>query len=176
MKQIILLSLFAFVTAHAETQLSCWDMYAKSGSHPLLTAQISTGNALQVKLNLESEFFQSYQYDESGYEGKTHQTGVLEQPAGVVKPTLNVSNHSPYKGNNEYTVRYGHTTHRIFEKVTDYELTMRLVLPTDLTNASLKNYRIRNSSERSNAVIITAPPANTNQGGDNYVRLFCVSK
>jgi hypothetical protein len=176
MKALFLISFFSFLMAHAETQLSCWDMYAKAGSAPLLTAKIGAQNSLQVSLDLKSETFQNYQFDETGYQGKTHLVSVIQQPKGVLKPELNTSNRSPYKGNNEYNVVYGHSLHEYFDRKDSGQLSGRLILPTNLSNSFLKSYRIRSVNERSNAVFITRPPLNTNQGGDVYLRLFCVSR
>jgi hypothetical protein len=176
MKAILLLSLFSFLTAHAESQLSCWDKYAKSGSKPFLTAQILAKNALKVTFDLDSEGLQRYVFDESTNQDRTRKVSEVFQPKTVVKPTLNVSNRSPYKGNNEYAITFGQYSYLTYPKNQSTDLVMRLVLPTDLSSSFLKNYRIRNNGERSNAVIITAAPDNTDQAGNNFFRLFCTSK
>jgi hypothetical protein len=176
LKYFFLVFSFYFLNARAQTQLSCWHLFSKAGSAPLLVATIGAQNSLMVTLDLNSETFLNYQFDETGYQGKNHVASVLVQPAGVLKPELNTSNHSPYKGNNEYTVVYGHTLHEYFDKSDKGQLLGRLILPTNLSNSFLKNYRIRSLNERSNSVFITRPPLNTNQGGDVFLRLFCVSR
>ncbi len=171
---LVALILIGSASAHAETELSCWNIFAKKGSQPILKAQISEGNALKVVLNAQDEFFASYIYDLPVYQG--HKTGDITQPTGVVTPTLNDSARSPYKGNNEYSLEIGNYNYDSTGYKRNGSVGARLVLPQDLSSDSFKNFRIRMASERSNAVMILDPSGAVSQGGATYLRMFCTSK
>lgn len=184
-KTLLALCLFGSIAAQAETDLSCWNMYAQKGAQPILKAKIGKNKALKVTFNLQDEYFAAYYFENNhcGTGGCSKETGTLNQIKEVLKPTLIESSRSPYKGNNEYAMTLGYSTwdfksadgpSKNQNKV--YDVSARLILPTDLSQDFLKTYRIRVSSERSNALVVLDPSANTSQSGQNYLRLYCVSK
>jgi hypothetical protein len=86
------------------------------------------------------------------------------------------TNRSPYQGNNVFNVMIGNywVTGNTVKSSGSY--VARLVLPRDLSNKTLQTYHIRNAQERSNAVVIIPPSVSTDQAGENYLRMFCMSR
>ena len=178
-----LCALFGSASAFAATEIACWNMYSKKGSRPALKARIAADNVLaEARFDFTNEWFQGYEYDDVRDSGgrwdhkQERDFSTLEQPAAELTPERITSNHSPYKGNNEYAVRFGrHGFHSAYYNE-DGEYFGRLILPVDLSPEALREYRIRNDNERSNAVMIARAPANSHTGGDVFLRLFCASK
>lgn len=178
----ILSILFVF-SASAETELTCWNIYSKKGSKPILKAGIQRGTTLtDVTFNLEDEVFSSYFIDKTEDAGELwgHKPKItkseLVNPEGKLKAEEITSNRSPYKGNNEYSFELGSYEFKSPYTNQKGSYTVRLILPPDLSNENLKTFRIRKASERSNAVMIYPPFYDSNQSGDDYLRMFCVSK
>ena len=176
---------FASTTAQAETQLACWNMHAKKGSAPILKANRRDGNALDIQINLKDEYFTPWIFDNSGvWDGTGQKTdrGDLAQPEQNLIPEEITTKRSPYVGNNQYSFTIGHEEFKLVnaEGVTTSEIEKgygaRLILPKDLSSDALKAFRIRTPQERSNAVAILNSSTNMEQGGDNYLRMFCISK
>jgi hypothetical protein len=184
MKALWLIALIAVSqTAFAETELTCWNMYSKKGSAPILKATITQQvNLENVNLDLKDPLFELY------FENKTESAGTnwgnkpqttlstLSNPKGVLQASLITTNRSPYKGNNEYSITLGHYSFKAPYITQEWDYTARLILPADLTSKNLADFRIRNKEERSNAVMVYSPASQMHQGGDNYLRMFCTSK
>lgn len=174
--------LFVF-SASAETQLSCWNIYSKKGSKPILKAGIKRGTTLNnVTFDLKSETFANYFIDKTEDSGEQWQHKPKTTKSEIVNPEEDLkaeeitTGRSPYKGNNQYSFELGSYDFKspyIRQKGT-YDA--RLIMPPDLSNENLKTFRIREASERSNAVMIYPSNYGSDQSGDNYLRMFCVSK
>jgi len=187
MKTFLLLSLsFATLisTAHAETRLACWNMYAKKNSKPVLTAEIQDNNVLtNLRFDFQGDdFFSGYFTNEtkdagSQWPGQQQTTlSSLENPNSAQTPSEITTNRSPYKGNNEYDFDLGTYSFQSPYMNRKGSYSVRLILPTNLSSDFLQTYRIRTASERSNAVLVIPPPYSSDQGGDSFLRMFCVSK
>lgn len=185
MNKMIFAALIAMsAVAHAETELTCWNMYAKKGAAPVLKAQIGEGNALTITLNAKDSFFESYVYNDDvmgmvdgQYVSIGRQTETIVSPEGEIAPELLGKRSPVYKGNNSYDLeKIGHHTYDTANYKHEGDLSAQLILPVDLSSDALKDYRIRSQNERSNAVMVLPGPANSNQGGSSYLRMFCVSK
>lgn len=185
MKKVLVALCLLGSVAHAETDLACWSIYSKKGDKPLITAKIGDNNELQAQVNLQAETFTTYFFDNKscGVGGCSYHTGKLEQLNDTLVPSLITTKRSPYVGNNEYAFVLGSYDYKFVDadKTSEnqekhYDVNARLVLPTDLSTNALKAFRIRTNSERSNAVLIMDPSADSHQGGSNYFRLYCVSK
>lgn len=176
MKSLIIAFVFSVSLVHAETELQCWSLPRKPKTTPILTAQISANTQLLVSLNLKDTFFDKYTYSSSQNEGSFHEVGRPVQPTGILKPELIQSNQSPYKGNNEYRFVFAKTYWTSGENTHENNLEMRFILPTNLSNSFLQDYRIRSGHEKSNAVIMASAPRNSSERGHTYLRLFCSSK
>lgn len=183
---LVLFSLNTFAT----TELTCWNIYSKSGSRPILKAKIEGENTLyDVSFNLKDELFASYFVDSSiiGYPGTELENtdvskGHLENPMGYITPEEIISNKSPYKGNNEYAIELGIETVQVFKKNEDkpfyedqYTYSGRLILPQDLSKENLKTVQLRNWDKRVNGLFIYKPSRAQSQSGDNYLKLHCTS-
>jgi hypothetical protein len=178
-KMIIALLLTTPFLAHAETELACWDKYAPRGAKPILKAHIEADNTLSnLTLDLKNEKFQIYYEDKSVVVDNQidHTVSTLENPTEAVSPEEITSNRSPYKGNNEYSFVMGSWFRTAPYGNYQGQYRSRLILPKDLSNEFLRTYHIRGTTERSNAVMIYSPSVVSDQGGDNYLRMFCTSK
>ena len=182
------------VAAHGETQLACWNIYAKRGSAPILKADIGIGNALKISLNLQDSYFEQYIYNEfrdgsTCTECTSSSVGTVEQFNEVIPAVEITTKRSSYVGNNSYDLVIGKEVYTFRElaqpkpgvqprenedRVSNFNA--KLILPKDLSADALKTSRIRSPQERSNAVMIIDPSPNTDQGGQNYLRMFCVSR
>jgi hypothetical protein len=183
MKMIICLALFCSFAVFAESELSCWNLYAQKGSPPILKAKIKDQTTLwDLKFNFKDLWFSNYFIDTTEDSGErwNHEPAKtlskLEPPAGNFTPVLITSKRSPYEGDNEYVFQLGTYSFTSPYYNTEGKYVARLILPTDLSAEFLKNYRIRIASERSNAVMIIPPGYDTHQGGSNYLRMFCQSR
>ncbi len=177
---IALLVTFTATTAFAETELACWNMYAKRGSKPIMKAKIEKGNVLEATFNVQDEWFKGYFFDEKIF-GDAKKTSELTQPKDALTPEEIITHRSPYVGNNEYTFEFGSYsyTQTIGKKSPDDSTgsySARLILPPNLSKEFLAKFRIRDEKERSNAVMIMPPPYMGDTDGDLYLRMFCISK
>ncbi len=173
-KILVLFTLSTFASAHAETQLSCWNIFAQKDSAPIIKGQILENNVLRkVTLDPKDRMMQSYVFENDSWEGhKCRHTSKVTDPVGKLTPKEITSNRSSYKGNNQYEFEFGEWTMNLNENDSG-TYTARLILPTNLSNDFLKSYRIRNQSERSNGVLVMDPPHFSPQTGQNYLRVFC---
>ena len=134
--------LFA-TSAMAKDTLQCWkvDFHPKT---PFLTATILSNSKLE---DIQFHYKETQE----------------EDTLGKVKGDKITSNHSPYKGNNEYTLKNGH----------------RLILPLKLDAASLKKTKkkgIGGPYKGENGVIIGDFSTGDGEGGTHYsVRLDCTA-
>ncbi len=187
MKLILsLVTLLLSSQAFAVTDIACWNIFSRKGSKPFLTAKIIDGTTLtQVSLNFENptDFFSSYVFDDKreierlGKKETIHKHSELIQPTGDLEASEITTNRSPYKGNNEYTFTLGSYFYKTsFGGNHNGKYAARIILPNDLSRENLAKFRIRSATERSNAVMIYSPPYSSSQSGDNYYRMFCVSK
>lgn len=187
MKQILLASVlvlgFVSQAKAAVIEIACWDMYAKTGSKPILKAGVFNRTSLtDVQFNLKDEKFEGYFIDRTDDSGPRwgHKPAVtksqLVNPVGDHPATEITTSRSPYKGNNEYAFELGSWSlvAPYIKQKGDY--TGRLILPQDLSPAALKAFRIRTKTERSNAVMIYNSAHESHQSGDNFLRMFCTSK
>lgn len=182
---LVSLVLFAALSAPAQNQeIACWNIYSPKGSAPILKAQVGPGATLRLLFNLGDSYFQTYFFDDKtcSVGGCSHDVGSLSQVKEVVAARPIVSSRSSYIGNNEYVFVLGQEVYDFvspsYPAQNRHQITTvdaRLILPTNLSNAFLKDFHIRNPNERSNAVVVLDPSAKTSQGGDNYLRLYCVS-
>jgi hypothetical protein len=169
--------------AYAESELACWNIFSKKGSAPILKAKIvQQENLDQVTFNLKDPYFESYFEDSTRSAGEQwgnkpeHRVSKLENPKKVLDAKLITTNRSPYKGNNEYVFKFGRYSFKAPYITQGYDYGARIILPKDLSSATLNSFRIRSAQERSNAVVILSPAQSQNQSGDNFLRMFCVSK
>ncbi|HEY8278012.1 MAG TPA: hypothetical protein VIH99_00220 [Bdellovibrionota bacterium] len=118
---ILALSLGSFA-AQAET-LKCWNTYSKRGSKPTLVAEIVSNSKLdRFEINQNSD----------------DNSALLKAPRGAEKGEIITSNHSPYKGNQEFSLEDA-----------------RLLLPAKLDAKSLlKAHGTKGFSDDENGVII----------------------
>lgn len=184
-KALLVLGLLASQSAFAEREISCWNQYARRGSPPTIRAEIGPDNRLEnIRINAQDVTFQDYVYNRtSNYSGRSITTSTVTDPRGPVEALEITTNRSPYKGNNEYVFDFGtwevthyreHATRPFYHDTGTYS--GRWILPKDLSNEFLRNYRIRTPNERSNSLIVMGPPRDSNQGGSNYLRMFCTSR
>lgn len=143
------LTLAAYV-AHADN-LACWDKFSARGSRPFLTAKIVSNDKLaEVKIIADEDTLTQEQ---------------LRAEQGTLAGTKITSHHSPYSDfqgfdNNQY----------------DLEKYATLILPSDLSEAALKNALEKGigkgMDKDENGVIIGT--AKESDGGSHYsVRLRC---
>lgn len=179
MKVLTLALLLASSMAHATTyELACWNMYSKKGSAPILTAEIDAGASTlnQVKLNTADAYFEGYTFNEEKYTDYV-ETSSIKSDLGSITGSLITTKRSPYVGDVEYITAMGeHAWGKKGEEAKSEEYPFRLILPADVSPEALKAFRIRQQDERSNAVVVLRPPSNTDQGGDSFLRMFCVTK
>ena len=185
MKSILLaFSMLLALNAMAETELTCWNKFAPRGSRPILKAKIVQQNTLdQVTLDLKDGMFSSYFEESTVDSGERygHRPSItksfIQNPKGVQTPALITTNRSPYKGNSEYRFVLGHYSFNAPYIQQDWDYTARLILPVDLTNANLRAAQGQmGQSPKTNAVMIYSPAESMHQGGDNYLRMNCISK
>lgn len=179
---VILTTVFTF-GATAETQLSCWNIYSKKGSRPILRAKIKRKTTLSgVTFDLKSALFEDYFIDKVGDAGENwgHKPEItkseLYNPEEDLKAEEITTARSPYQGNNEYAFELGSYSFKSPYHNRKGTYDVRLILPQDLSNANLKTFRIRTASERSNAVMIYPSFYGSSQSGNNNLKMFCVSK
>lgn len=185
--KITVLSFVIAVSSQAETTLSCWNIFSPSGSRPIMKAEINEDNVLsRIRFDFSSPYFEGYSFDREeelvNWDNQIrHTTSKLIQPRNRPRPTENTSANSPYRGNNEYKIKFGKYTDtwpnipELNDLSRSFFYGARIVLPKDLSNEFLRTYRIRVPEERSNAVMIHSPIPGTQQGS-NYLRMFCKSE
>lgn len=180
----IALASFSFsIFAEDSNRLACWNVYAKSGSRPVLTAEVVNNTVLEtIRLDFSDRMFEFYSFEEKEKLGD-HWKGQLKyekswvfNPEGLYESTIVDTKRSPYYGNQEF--RYVFGSYRIEAPYIDppgswdrnYEA--RLILPVDISAENLKTFRFHEGS-RVNAVMIYPPSPATSQSGDNYLRMHC---
>ena len=176
----IVLAFLAF-EAQAAT-LTCWNIFARRGSAPILRTDIENDTTLvRTNFNLQDKYFADYFIDVTGDAGPvwgnkpTHTKSSLTNPRAELSPSIITSNRSPYKGRHEYNFVFGTYSFTSPYHNTQGEYPARLVLPQSLSKETMAQTRIRDNNERSNAVLILPAAYGVGQGGDNYLRLFCES-
>jgi hypothetical protein len=169
--------------AKAVTEIACWDMYAKTGAKPILKAGVFKRTSLtDVQFNLKDERFEGYFIDRTDDSGELwgHKPAFTKSefvaPVGDFDASAITTSRSPYKGNNEYIFALGSWSFKAPYIKQQGEYGGRLVLPADLSPVALKAFRIRVKTERSNAVLIYDSAHESHQSGQNFLRMFCVSK
>ena len=176
MKVFILFTILFSSMAGAESQIACWNMHAKKGARPTIKADIGKDNNLEnIQIDFSGWFFESYKTN-TKFKDVERLSELSQPPADGVQPTLNENKRSSYKGNNEYSFVIGRYQYKSRRSKYGGIYEARWILPTNLDRDFLKNYRIRIPEERSNSVVVVPPPAFISQGGDSYLRLFCVSR
>jgi hypothetical protein len=175
MRYFILVLAFALArVATAETSLACWDAYAKKGSRPTLKADIFNNDYLK---NISFDFGSKDEGIFAPYFSQREDKGNFSlladpDPANVQANEI-ITKHSPYFSNNEFALSLG-KWHWYDE---DGTYAARLILPKDLSNENLKDFRFKNrANDRVNGVLIIPPVVASGTGGDTYVKLFCTSK
>jgi hypothetical protein len=148
LKTTLLLLVISLGGAAAADTLNCWKTNFTDPKSPFMSATI-VGNSVLSNI--------TFNYKNSGE----------ENTPGHVKPTYidpadKKDTHSPYKGNNRYTLKNGDT----------------LVLPVDLSNKNLKKVLKKGIGEYKdeNGAIIGFWKDGDSEGGNHYsVRLNCES-
>jgi hypothetical protein len=133
----------ALESAHIQGQITCWNIYDPAGSAPKLKFVATSDSAIKGL---------SFRQDESDKDW------LKKSYAGPFAGVLNDSNHSPYKGTNDYWL-VGNE--------------LRLILPAKLDEHSVKTTVIH--GDRETAVLeISATLYNPDGGGGNYYqRMHC---
>jgi hypothetical protein len=179
MKLFITAILLASV-AQAETSLECKNN--RSGK-VIMTARILNNKYLsEVDFDFSQwglrEYFVDKKTEMPNRPGKFRvEKGYLANPEGRLTPKEITNNRSPYKGNEEFSWKFGeHTYSNPPNKLSRTPYEARLITSADLSNDVLKTFRFKNrKGERTNAVLIMNPPRNVHQYGDNFLKMFCTS-
>lgn len=175
----LLISFLLGQIAFGETELSCWGIKDRRGSLPVLTAKIRSDNELtNVQLDFEHKWFENYAFENSSNKGgKFKEVSQVFQPRDRSMMGQEITQkRSPYLGHQEFAFVFGNYEYESARYKNKSEYNARWILPTDLSNENLKMVRLRNPTERSNSVLIFDPSRAASQAGQNYLRMFCVSR
>lgn len=148
LKLVVTTFAFALSTAAFADTLSCWKTNFTDPTTPFMTATIVGNNTLS---NI------TFNYKNSGEDNTPGHT-----KATYIDPDDKKDTHSPYKGNDRYTLKNGDT----------------LVLPTDLSNKNLRKVLKGGIGyyKGENGVIIGSWADGDSEGGNHYsIRLDCSS-
>lgn len=154
MKKIIIVTITTVlsVSALAENQLTCWNLYSKKGAKPFLTATIVRDDVLDnIKLNQDPN---GLVFDTKGLNSSASGSEIR-------------SSRSPYDGQQEFILADG--IRLILPTNLD---------PEAMADASFKGGNLPpNLAARQNGVLdVVGSRYSPSQGGNGYTRMHCVSQ